>query len=233
MLAYNPSHMDDAASYRPPAKFKTATIEQSPSSPLPSITSEANLKNKQLWHIMAPGTPSLLEARAHSMNGQPKDDTSDLHRRVRYEFKALEGPEACLRYVVTPPSSGSRYKACTRTLKGKLEIQQAVKMLNPEKSLGETEGAVKLYTEAKSLPRQPDGLRERHKPLGAVVSNPCAIAKDIAGRRSEVSSSEKEFRMALEPPKPRHKGSPSNVDVKNARYSPPSSPERKRKRTKK
>ena len=192
--------------------------------------SEENLKTKQLWHITAPDNSSLLKARERSMNTQPNNGTSASYGGSDFEFKALRDSQACPSYVIVPASNGPRYKACAHTLKGKLEIQQVVRIPNPERLPGDVQGGMKTYAKGKSLPRQPNGLRERHKPLGAIVSKPWGSAKGITGMKSEVSTSKTEFRTAWDFSNLGRKGSPLSVDTGNVGNSPMPSPERKRKR---
>ena len=230
VLAYDSSYMvANRATYRPPTKFKAVTIEHNSSSPLSSIISEENLKTKQVWHITATDNSSLLKAREQSTN-QPINGSSALYGDSNLEFKILKNSQACPSYVMAPASSGSRYKACAHTLRGKLEIQQVVEIPSPERSPGDLQGGMKVYAKAKSLPRQPNGLRERHKPLGALVSNPWSSADGVAGTQSDMSSLETEFRTVWDYSDPRRKGSPCSTDLENARNSPTSSLERKRKR---
>ena len=152
------------ASYRPPQKFRPA-VEGFFSPRLESLISGQNLKGKQLWYITASDSSSL----SHLSRGLgDRSDTSPTE--LGYSFELLDESRGLPRYVTAPCSSIGAYKPFSCPLKGCMNVQELRELSDPNAFTGQVEGTSKGRAKTKPIPRQPEGLRMRHRPLGDVTS---------------------------------------------------------------
>ncbi|KAF2758247.1 hypothetical protein EJ05DRAFT_511063 [Pseudovirgaria hyperparasitica] len=143
----------------PPSGFKELGIGDVKLHDSTNILSDANLRGKQIIHIIAPARISLADIEALDIKGVIKAKqqlTLTSHEGVKYGVARQDG-QACKETRVLVPK-GSRYFPIRSTISETLQLQRIIDLPNPTTSYE--------VPASRPLRQQPKGLRMRFRMSG-------------------------------------------------------------------